>query len=788
MPRDPAADGPRFRREALLWFGACLGVAILALSYPQLAPFRSPLGAGYLTPRLLIELAPVVMSVLIASFAWHALDSDDIGSTNLLMLGFSVLAVLNLMHALTIDGMPPFLGLADTQRSLFFFLCSRLAEVLVFAAFALGMRLRRKRGIWLLAAALIAAAVVWWDSARPWHFPTLFVPGDGATPLEQRAVLLLCIGHLIAGGLLWQAAGRGRSCLYVLSASALILALGDSLDLPFQIPSPSLDIVSHLLEVIAYMLAYRVVSIATLASPHERLKRSEALVRQRESELRAVIDSLPFPACVRDVQLKLTFTNPAFASIWGTLLGPELDEDLLPPTVRARWEDSGQRALAGEVVTRESDYRIGMDVRTMHSIIGPVRNAGRITGIVSVNIDVTEREMAKHEAIQNAALLRTFIKHVPASVAMLDRETRIIYVSDEWARAFGMEGRDVTGYTYEELFPHFPRESQEHFLALSGEVVRNEQQEIRYPDRESDWVQWEMRPWHRQDGTIGGVMVFSLIITQRVKAQMEVERLNAELETRVRERTSELAVLNAELEEFSASVSHDLRSPLRNIEGYLALLKEEPGDIGDTSRHYVDTVLRETGRATRLIDALLNLARIGRAAPDLQRVDLNALVIEVLDSLARDAEGRRIKWRVAPLPTVIADRSLLWQVFVNLISNALKFTAGRDPAVIDIGVASRDLRPGQVVIFIRDNGVGFDMDSADRLFGAFQRLHPEREFKGTGIGLANVKRIVQRHGGSVWAESRVDGGATFYFSLPLREPQQLRDERAFPDAGGLSGL
>jgi PAS domain S-box-containing protein len=253
-------------------------------------------------------------------------------------------------------------------------------------------------------------------------------------------------------------------------------------------------------------------------------------------------------------------------------------------------------------------------------------------------------------------------------------------------------------------------------------------------------------------------------ITENKRREQEIRTLNEELG----KRSTELEGTNKELEAFAYSISHDLRAPLRHMFGFAELLqKSAASSLNEKSRRYLTMILDSAKRMGTLIDDLLGFSRISRAEAHKALVSLEQLVQEALGEVRQETEGRNIAWTVGPLPAWHCDRSMLRLVFVNLIANAVKFTGTRAQAEIEIGCLepSKEQGTDQVVVFVRDNGVGFDMKYVNKLFGVFQRLHSTEAFEGTGIGLATVQRIVHRHGGRVWAEGQVDRGATFYFSI-----------------------
>ena len=247
------------------------------------------------------------------------------------------------------------------------------------------------------------------------------------------------------------------------------------------------------------------------------------------------------------------------------------------------------------------------------------------------------------------------------------------------------------------------------------------------------------------------------------QAEENVRLLNAALEVRVQERTAQIVAANKELEAFSYSVSHDLRAPLRAVDGFSQVVLEDYGpQLPEECRQNLQTIRNGAQKMGELIDDLLTFSRLNRLPLSKQAVDTGKLVRGVLDDLNGQREGRRIDLRIADLPACQAEPALLKQVWVNLLSNALKYTGKREAAIVEIGCA---MEKGRNAYFVRDNGAGFDMKYAHKLFGVFQRLHRTEDFEGTGVGLAIVQRVIHRHGGQIWAESAVNCGATFYFTL-----------------------
>jgi PAS domain S-box-containing protein len=370
------------------------------------------------------------------------------------------------------------------------------------------------------------------------------------------------------------------------------------------------------------------------------------------------------------------------------------------------------------------------------------------------------------ERTQQASLLN--LTHDPIFVR--DMSDVVTYWNRGAQELYGWTDKEAMGRRSQELLQTvFPTPLED----IRAELLRTNRWEGELKKTKADGTQvvvasrWSLR--RDEQERPAAILETNNNITERKRREDEIQGLNQELA----KRSAELESINKELEAFAYSISHDLRAPLRHMAGFTELLQKKASSVVDEkSNHYMKMILDSAKRMGNLIDDLLAFSRIGRAETQKTLFNLEQLVKEALTEVRQDTEGRNIAWKIGTLPDFYGDRSMLRLVLVNLLSNAIKFTRTRPQAEIEIGSANGN--GDELIVFVRDNGVGFDMKYVNKLCGVFQRLHQAHEFEGTGIGLATVQRIIHRHGGKVWAEGVVDSGATFYFSAPRPEGRLWR--------------
>ncbi len=391
---------------------------------------------------------------------------------------------------------------------------------------------------------------------------------------------------------------------------------------------------------------------------------------------------------------------------------------------------------------------------------------GRITALHGTMQDITERKLAEVALQESKEQLKLFIEYAPASLAMFDQKMRYLAFSQRWCSDYYLDNRNLLGLCHYDIFPEIGEEWKIiHRRCLSGEVIRAGEDRFERADGRVQWLRWEARPWRLGSGAIGGMVIFSEDITPQKQAE-EALQLNADLEKRITERTAELKTLNQSLESFVYSVSHDLKAPLRGVEGYSRLLEEDYANrLDNEGRLFISNIRTGVTRMNELIDDLLAYSRMERCKLESSALDLVAVVRQVLVERDADIVSHQIEI-VVNFPSLRArgDREGLTLVLRNLLENAIKFSKHSPHPRIEFGVSQDDRH---VILWIRDNGIGFDMKYSQRIFEIFERLHRLEDYPGTGIGLALVKKAMQRMEGRVWAQSAPGEGATFYLELLL---------------------
>lgn len=524
-------------------------------------------------------------------------------------------------------------------------------------------------------------------------------------------------------------------------------------------------------------------------------KSAEIALRENQRFLQTITDHVPGMIAYLDAMLRFRFANAEHLKIYGMdpekILGLHISE-CVPPEV---WVDIGPRmqaALGGQTQHYETWRKtVGGEAIFVRATYLPDIHEGLVQGVFVQIIDITERKRVEERVSQLNDELEMRIQE--RSVELLESEQRFRLMVDnlrdyciffldaqgcitDWTdsaqRMEGYSPTEMLGRHYSLLFqqnnPAAALDSANQMMRLAASRGQHELHSWHHrKDGSEYWSHSVLIALRDDNGELKGFAKINRDMTDAKRLDDLMRNINDELENRVAERTEQLLAANKDLESFSYSVSHDLRSPLRHISSFVSLLEEHLDSQSDeTTQKYLGTISSSARHMSQLIDGLLAFSRLGRSAVNLTAVDLAMLVEAVVSQIAHDTGGRVVDWVIAPdLPVVQADALLLREVWANLLGNAFKYTRPRERARIEIGW-SVDPAVGYT-FYVRDNGVGFDTKYAQKLFGVFQRLHRATEFEGTGIGLALTRRILERHGGSIWAESQVGQGSVFHFSLPF---------------------
>lgn len=494
------------------------------------------------------------------------------------------------------------------------------------------------------------------------------------------------------------------------------------------------------------------------------------VTRQRRTEavVQALLRNSPNLISVFDAQGRYVLVSTESAKA----IGREADQiigrtfaDVLPETLANTFLRRTARIIAGERPLTVLDETGGANARrVLETSLFPVSwRDGRVELVGAIAMDVTQRTQDQKKLQAWHDLMQDIIHYDPSAIAVLDREMRHIHVSQRFLDDYGVT-QEVLGRNHYEVFPDIPDKWREvHKRALQGEVLKSDDDVFIRSDGRVEYTKWLCRPWHDAEGVIGGIVLYTEVITPLKRVERELRDLNRKLENKVLERTARLAEANQELEAFSYSVSHDLRAPLRSIDGFSqALLEDYHDQLDEQGRDYLQRVRKASQRMGMLIDDLLKLSRVSRAELNPAPLNLSRMVEQIVATLRESGPGRAVTFIVEPDVMVEADPALLRIVMENLLDNACKYTRYvAKPRV----VFGQRLVEGNQVCFLQDNGAGFDMAYADKLFTAFQRLHSAECYPGTGVGLATTARIIRRHGGRIWAEAEPEQGATFFFAL-----------------------
>jgi PAS domain S-box-containing protein len=741
---------------------------------------------SYLLFHSLAEIFSIVIATGVFAIAWNS--RRFLENNYLLFLGIAYLFVglLDLLHTLAYQGMGVFPGHgANLPTQLW--IAARYLEAASLLAAPLFLS-RRLRPVLVLAGYLLLFGVLT-SLIFLEEFPVCYVAGVGLTPFKKISEYLICCLLLGAMALLWRHRREFDPAVLRLVIWSIGLTIGSELAFTFYVSVYGLsNLVGHLLKILSFYLIYKALIETGLARPYDllfrNLKQSEAALREERDFVDRLINTAQVIVLVLDTQGKIIRFNPYLERLTGHRLAEMRGRDWAVTFLPVRdhglmgrfFQDALQGAEQGQVHVNAILTADGRE-REIEWYNRPLTDsAGNLLGLLSIGHDITERRQAEAALRSERDFISALLETVGALVVVLDPQGRIVRFNQACQQLTGYSFQEVANQAFWDLFL-IPEEKQ---------AVQGVFEQLRLGDfpksYENYWVtrggerrliSWANTALAAADGAVRYIIATGIDITASKQAELDIRQLNTELEQKIGEVTQgtmELEVAYQELESFSYMVSHDLRAPLRSISGFCRALEQDCGQrLGPQGRDYLGKVQDSSQQMSELIDALLQLSHMSRAKVRRLPVDLSALARDLAAELRRVAPERPVEVVIGDGLTVTGDPTMLRLVLENLLGNAWKFTGKAPQPRIEFKAVSQP--DGTRVFLVRDNGAGFEMNYVHKLFMPFQRLHSIREFPGTGVGLATVQRIVQRHGGRVWAEGAPGRGATFYFTLPEEGPE-----------------
>ncbi|HPE55005.1 MAG TPA: PAS domain S-box protein [Bacteroidales bacterium] len=507
---------------------------------------------------------------------------------------------------------------------------------------------------------------------------------------------------------------------------------------------------------------------------------AEDNLRKSENQYRLMAENTGDIIWKTGPSLLFNYVSPSITKLTGftpeEIIGTEITSILHHESIenaRSLIDKYLPRIIEGnkEIVTTELKHRCKNGNTVWAEVmITPIFNHKKeFIGLVGVTRDVTEQRSIRRVLMESEARFRNLLENIKLMTVSIATDGSIIFCNEYFTSVTGYQQNEIIGKNWFEIF--VPQEDQNRIKfnfydqLFEGKMTTNHfENQILTKNKQRRWVKWNQTVFKDNDHHSTLITSIGEDITEARQAQLKIMELNEQLEGRVRKRTAELEEANQDLEAFAYSISHDLRSPLRHIDGFVKMLSRDLQNKNNDNERYFQKIYKASERMHQMINDLLTFSRISRKELAKSRFNFKTLLKEVIEEIKPETEGRNISWEINCEGEVNGDRSLIKSALENLISNAIKFTRTKSSAQIKI---STEVNDNNYQICVADNGVGFDQKYADKLFNVFQRLHTEAEFEGAGIGLANVKRIIQKHGGAIWVNATVNQGAAFTFNLPL---------------------